>query len=225
MKNKVLKIIIAMFAVAVFALNTTAIMAAGNSGSFVGSAAEWWNGQDGNVSGLDGGVIGELATIVEVIGTGVIAIATVVLGIKYMLGSAQDKTDVKENLITLLVACIFFFGWTNIRNILITGASFGSAGEVVIHGTSGFLLIDNSVTQGEDAVINAMSTIFSVVLFIGKVVILGVTVYMGVKLIYGGAEQKAKMKERGIMYVMGIIMILLTTQLLTFLNNAITHSF
>lgn len=64
-------------------------------------------------------IVNEFVNIVNVIGTTVIVIATIALGIKYMFGSVDSKTDVKESMITLLVACVFFFGWTNISNIII----------------------------------------------------------------------------------------------------------
>lgn len=64
-------------------------------------------------------IVNEFVNIVNVIGTTVIVIATILLGIKYMFGNVDSKADVKESMITLLVACVFFFGWTNISNIII----------------------------------------------------------------------------------------------------------
>ena len=50
---------------------------------------------------LDANVIDDIGKMVEIIGTAVIAIATVVLGIKYVLGSVTDKAEVKDGMVTL----------------------------------------------------------------------------------------------------------------------------
>lgn len=226
MKKNFLRIFLAIYIALVMALNTGAMLyAEGDAGSgdydFWEAGATWWKQQEGDIIGIDDGVLSQLARIVEIVGTGVIAIATVTLGIKYLLGTPQAKSDVKESLITLLVACIFFFGWTSIRDAMITGINFGDSGAAtgVGSGSQFFLFGDSGDLQ------TAMSTIFTIVAFIGRCVAIGVTVFMGVKFIYSGAEEKAKVKQKGVMYIIGIILILLTSQMLTFISNAITETF
>lgn len=221
MKNKFLRILLVAYIALVMVLNTGAVIQAADTSNdydFWEVGYKWWSAQKDPVVGLDDGVLKQLANIVEIVGTGVIAIATVVLGIKYLLGTPQAKSDVKENLITLLVACIFFFGWTGIRDILITGVQFGDSGAANgVGGTTNLIIFKKGASLQE-----AMNTIFSMVVLIGRAVAVGVTVFLGVKLIYSGAEEKAKIKQRGVMYVIGIILILLTTQMLSFISKAIT---
>ena len=47
---------------------------------------------------------------------------------------------------------------------------------------------------------------------------------MGVKYIFSGAEGKAKLKEKGIMYIVGIILIFTTLNILTFISESINNA-
>ena len=60
----------------------------------------------------------KIVQIVSTVGSILSVIVIIVLGIKYMYGSVDAKASVKESLTTLLVACIFFFGWNSIKNLL-----------------------------------------------------------------------------------------------------------
>jgi len=174
----------------------------------------WWNEQTETKTYINGNMLEQIANIVEVLGTGVIAIATVVLGIRYILGSAGQKADCKDNLITLFIASIFFFGWTHIRDLFIKGASWSGAGtaEGVNKGWSlvGFQSGDLKVVLG---------TVLSIVTTIGKAVALVATVYIGIKFVFAGAEGKSELKQKGVMYVIGIMLVFATLNVLTFVSN------
>ncbi len=191
-----------------------------NAAAFWDQAKEWYD-QGSTNTYLDVNVINDLGSMVEVVGTGVIAIATVVLGIKYVLGSVTDKASVKENMITLLVACIFFFGWSNIRSVVIKGVNFTGAAVAeggISQGAQIFLLADGATLE------QALAQVFSIVIAFAKVIAVICTLYMGVKYIFSGAEGKAKLKEKGIMYIVGIILIFTTLNILSFISDAIVNS-
>lgn len=184
-------------------------------------ARNWFRGGETNTY-LDENVLSSIASLVEVAGTAVIAIATVVVGIKYVLGSVTEKASAKENLITLLVACIFFFGWSNIRSILITGVTFTNSGTVsnIDANNAGIgVLNDRNGFEG------AFKNVFGIVLTVAQIIALLVTVYMGVKYIFSGAEGKAKLKEKGVSYIIGIIMIFTTLNFIKFISDAINNAF
>ena len=122
MKNKKVKRIIRVFIIFILFISTTSV----NAG-FWEQASNWYSGGSTGTY-LDSSVITEIADMVEVVGTAVIAIATIVLGVKYVLGSVTEKADVKDSMITLLFACVFFFGWANIRDILIKGVTYNADG-------------------------------------------------------------------------------------------------
>lgn len=217
-KNKIFRKIIQMtfilFVIA-SAISTT------RAADFWNQASKWYSGGSTNTY-LDSSVIDEMSDVVEVIGTGVIAIATVVLGIRYVLGSVTEKADVKESMVTLLVACIFFFGWSNLRNILITNISIDkSTGAVTgISGKTQLFIFSNQSQSLE----TALAQVFSIVILIAKVIAVIATVYMGVKYIFSGAEGKAKLKEKGVMYIIGILLIFTTLNVLSFVSQSINQT-
>lgn len=190
--------------------------------TFWDQAANWYSNGSTN-SYLDTNVVSELANIVEIIGTGVIAIATVVLGIKYVLGSVTDKASVKENLITLLVACFFFFGWSNIRDIVIKNVDYNqTTGNLAVSGISGKTQL--FIFNGTNSLETAFASVFSIVILVAKFVAVIATVYMGVKYIFSGPEVKAKLKEKSIMYIIGIILIFTTLNVLSFISSSINNA-
>ncbi len=195
--------------------------AGGSANSFWTQASEWYSNGSTNTY-LDENVLSSIANLVEVAGTAVIAIATVVIGIKYVLGSVTEKASAKENLITLLVACVFFFGWSNIRSVLITGVSFTNTGTVSnLNGQSTLFLLKGN----QDSIGGAFQSVFGIVLTVAQIIAIIVTVYMGVKYIFSGAEGKAKLKEKGMSYVIGIILIFTTLNFIKFVSKAINAAF
>lgn len=189
---------------------------------FWDKASQWYS-EGETTTYFNSSVLSQIASVVEVIGTGVIAIATVVLGIKYIFGSVSDKVSVKENLVTLLIACIFFFGWSNIRGLLIKNINYDqSTGNIAVSGISGdtqlFIFNGSSLES-------TFASIFSIIILIAKFIAVIVTVYMGVKYIFSGPEVKAKLKERSAMYIIGIILIFTTFNVLSFISSAINNTF
>lgn len=187
-----------------------------NDYDFWSKGTEWFSKGSTNTY-LDSSVLSQIANIIEIVGTGVIAIATVVLGIRYIIGSATQRADVKDNLITLLVACLFFFGWSNLREILISGVTFSGVGVTKVDGTSKFNLIDPS------SLANTLGNVFGIVLTVGKAVALVAIVYIGIKYVFSGAEGKSKLKEQGIYYIIGVILVFSTLNILTFISKAVNE--
>lgn len=171
---------------------------------------------------LDANVIDDIGKMVEIIGTAVIAIATVVLGIKYVLGSVTDKAEVKDGMVTLLFACIFFFGWSSLRGVLIKNIGYDADGAVT--GISGATQLFIFAGTNRGTLENAFATIFSVVIIIAKIIAVLATIYMGVKYIFAGSEGRAKVKEKGVMYIIGILLIFTTLNILSFISDAINNA-
>ncbi len=188
-----------------------------SSGSFWSQASDWYS--DGNTNTfLDDSVLSDIASLVEVAGTAVIAIATVVIGVKYILGSVTEKVEAKENLITLLVACIFFFGWSNIRGLLIKNVDFTNSGTVSsLGGNSTLFILENT----GNSVDSAFKSVFGIVLTVAQIIAILCTAYMGVKYVLSGGEGKAKLKEKSMMYIIGIIMIFTALNFIKFVSSAI----
>ena len=65
-------------------------------------------------------------------------------------------------------------------------------------------------------------TIFGIVLTIAKIIALIATVYIGFKFVFSGADGKSQLKEKGIMYIIGIILIFATINVLSFVSDVAT---
>jgi len=131
----------------------------------------------------------------QTIGNMIFVGATTVLGVKYIWGGAEGEASVKESLLTLIVAAIFFYSWSTIRAILITPTN-------------------NLVFMGATAEATALN-IYSTLLYFLNFMAVGGIVYVGVKYMMAGAEARASLKTKSVPIVLGII---LTYSAVTFLN-------
>ena len=176
-------------------------------------ASDWYVNGESTV-GISSNLLSGIANMIEIIGTAVIAIVTLVLGIKYMTGTVQGKTEVKENLVNLLVACLFFFGWANIRDLLIVGNATVEGG---INGNTTFLTF---FRNGD--ISSAFSQIFTFLLMAAQTVAVFVILYLGVKYIFAGANAKAELKQKSPAMIIGIILIFCTVSVVRFIADIVS---
>lgn len=213
MKNK-RNLVIKLISLCFVALIFTAIMGNVFAVEWWDTATGWYQGQTDTVNGVSSTMLSGIAETVEIIGTGVILLATVVIGIKYIFGTVQGKVEAKENLVTLLVACIFFFGWTSLRGLLITGSATGEN----MSGSTGLIIF-----QGGDLTA-AFAQIFNVLSLIGKFLTVFAIAYMGVKYILAGANAKAQIKEKSPALIIGVILIFSATNVVKFIADLISNT-
>ena len=158
----------------------------------------------GNVSPISIDVINKFMDIVNYVGTVLIIIATMFLGVKYVFGSVDGKADVKESLVTLLVACIFFFGWQYIRDI------------VLLNGTELIIADSNDVTYK-----SMFARLLAIVTMIVKVAAIAGVIYVGVRYIFSGAGGRAELKDKSAYFIIGIILTFCSVTVLTVFSNAL----
>lgn len=170
------------------------------------SASNWFKGVDtNNNSDQAKKIVSEFSSIINVVGTTVIVIATIFLGVKYIIGSVESKTEVKESLITLLIACLFFFGWNEISNILVPG------GKLIWSSTD-----DTSYKQ-------MVGRVFNTVVFVLNIAAVIAIIYVGIKYIFSGASGKAELKGRSPYFIIGIILTFCSVALLNFVSKVINE--
>ncbi len=185
-----------------------------NSGSetktFWESAGDWFNDVqeegEGNVSEKSIEIVNQFMDIVNYVGTTLIIIATMFLGVKYMFGSVEGKSEVKESLMTLLVACVFFFGWQYIRDIILIGTG----------GTQLFLVSNDDASYK-----NLFGRLLGVVIMIVKVAAIVGVIYVGVRYIFSGATGKAELKGKSVYFIIGIILTFSSVTVLTVFANVL----
>ena len=178
---------------------------------FWGQANNWFNQgkeeyHNGNLSEIDSGaaaVIAKMGEMVNILGTTVILLVTIFLGIKYMFGTFEAKADVKESFVTLLVACVFFFGWDAIWGILFPG------GEFVFNPSSG------------SGIETPLGIIFSTATSIANFLAIGAILYVGIRYILAGAEGKSDLKAKSGQFFLGIILSFCAVGFLNFVSTLI----
>lgn len=172
---------------------------------FWGQASKWWNkanSSDYEMPKQANSVIDTFTNMINVVGTTLIVIATIVLGIKFIFGSVESQTSAKEGLITLLVACIFFFGWNGIYDLLVADKQL-------------------IFTKGTFTYEEAIGNVFSVFSFVAQCLLVIGVIYVGIKYIFAGAAGKAQLKGKSVYFFIGIILAFATTNVLSFISKII----
>lgn len=141
-----------------------------------------------------------LTRLLEILGNAVIIIVTIILGIKYMFGSVEGKTDVKQGLITLFIAMLFFYGGTSVYDLFVTGGNLSLVGDTA-----------------EGTIFN----IYSTIIYFAKFAAIGGIIYIGVKYMFAGAEGKADLKGKGAPFFIGVIMVFATLSFLSVIQKII----
>ncbi|MEG1344562.1 MAG: hypothetical protein RSD14_03505 [Clostridia bacterium] len=173
---------------------------------FWSDATNWKNNSSAMediINDTSNNIFAQISDMINVIGTSVIVLVTIALGTKYMFGSVDSKADVKESLINLLVACVFFFGWQSIKAILIPGNNFVFTSSGDFNGTVG--------------------AIFSTSMYILQFLVIVGVIYVGVRYIFSGASGRGELKAKSGNFLIGIILAFATTNFLTFLSKIINQ--
>lgn len=63
-------------------------------------------------------VLKNVVGVVQMVGTGVAVIASIWLGIRYVLSSVDEKADIKKKLIPFVMGAIIFYGATGILQLI-----------------------------------------------------------------------------------------------------------
>ena len=113
MKRKIIKILTIIVMVFIL-INVTCCVYAGeiNPSDFSGIYSQT------GVSDLENKT-GQILNIVQIIGTSVSLISLMVLGMRYMLSSPNEKATIKEKLVPYVIGTIIFFAASNLVTIVI----------------------------------------------------------------------------------------------------------
>lgn len=186
--------------------------AAAESKDFWGSAGSWFGdvmkNSTNNISEYSGvvEVLNQFLNMINVVGTTIIVIVTIVLGIKFLIGGVTEKVNAKEGLVTLLVACVFFFGWTSIKWLLFPNNNF-------------IFLKSTDATVADPA-----ARILSYVKYFGNIVAFIAIVAIGIRYIFAGAGGKADLKGKSVQFIIGLILTFSTVNFLSFISDVINQA-
>jgi len=54
--------------------------------------------------------VGSIMNVVAIVGSGIAVIALIILGVKYMMGSVEEKAEYKKTLMPYFIGALFVFG-------------------------------------------------------------------------------------------------------------------
>lgn len=151
-------------------------------------------------------IIDDFSNMVNILGTTVIVCVTTFLGIKYIFGSVEGKAEVKDSLLTLVVACIFFFGWNSIWNLIFDSSSSG-----LIFNKGGYK--------------NVIANVFSTVSLVANILAVGGVIYIGIRYIFAGASGKAELKGKSWMFLLGIVLAFCSVGILNYISAVVNQVF
>lgn len=114
MKKQIKILSIILVAIMVLATLTTVVTAAPDLSSQIKDMANGNGKQPTEVVNLGKTIV----TIMQTVGIVVAVVVLLILGIKYMIGSAEEKAEYKKTMIPYLVGAILIFASTTIVNVV-----------------------------------------------------------------------------------------------------------
>lgn len=141
-------------------------------------------------------LMNELTDMIFDVGNMIFIVVTSILGVRYIFAAAEGKAHVKDSLITLVVAALFFYGWQAIDTMLDIGNLF---------------MADSYETVAQK--------LYNTILFIVNLAAVVGVIWIGVKYMLSSAEGKADIKTNWVPVILGLVMVYATIK---FLSTIIT---
>lgn len=190
------KLIINIFIIAIIIVSTIGIMPNFVFAEFDPNAWDIQSSADPYelVNNDYAGLVGTLQTI----GYSVAVIALIILGIKYMVGSVDEKAEYKERMIPYVIGILFVFSITSVIGMItnVTSRLTGSGG------------VTDATAVAED-----------IVLGIGRIVAGIMVIVLGIKYVSGSLEEKAEYKRSLIPYLIGAVFVFASTLIVGMLRD------
>ena len=113
--KKTVKIISTMLLAIMLVLSIASVtFAAVDINSVLNSVENTQVNGDGDIGKLGGKIV----NLIQIVGIVVAAVILLIIGIKYMIGSAEEKADYKKSMIPYIVGALLVFGGTSIVKVI-----------------------------------------------------------------------------------------------------------
>lgn len=116
--RKLTKILTVILLVAVMMMIPTTIVRAGEDSGSAAAVDGLFQGGSADTTGISN-VGANIVSIITTVGIIVAVVVLLVLGIKYMMGSAAEKAEYKKTMIPYLVGAVLIFGASAIAKAVI----------------------------------------------------------------------------------------------------------
>lgn len=153
-------------------------------------------GSDISVDGLD--IIDNITELIRTVGSFIAVGALMIIGIRYMMGSADERASYKRSMMPYIIGCFILFGASNIA------PQFKE-------------VFSNLGDTKEDIGGNILGLIQT----IGSFISVGILMVIGIKYMMGSTEERASYKKSMIPYIVGAILLFGALNITTAIYNAV----
>lgn len=155
-------------------------------------------GSDVDISGLS--FIDDITELVRIVGTFIAVGVLMVIGIRYIMGSVEERATYKKSMIPYIIGCIILFGAANIAPSI----------------------KDIFTDMGEETE-NIANKILGLIQVIGTFISVGALMVMGIKYMMGSAEERATYKKSMIPYIIGCIVLFGAVNITSMIYNVVPN--
>lgn len=117
--NKTIKIISIILMVSIMVLFLSTTVFASGAGDIIGKLDPDYTQDDGGLTSVGQKII----SIISIVAIVISVIVLLIIGIKYMMGSASEKAEYKKTMIPYLVGAIIIFGAGAIAQVVVNLAT------------------------------------------------------------------------------------------------------
>lgn len=118
----ILFLIVGFIPINTYTYNTASPSKVTTKSEILGDLSEYAKKQ--KVSTKFSDMVGVILGVVQVIGSLIAVIWLIILGVKYMMGSVEERADYKKTLIPYILGALMIFGISNLLNIVYNIAIF-----------------------------------------------------------------------------------------------------
>ena len=192
MKRTTIKLLIIIAIITLIIMSSTYTFAGVTPGDITGSNV---------ITKSELGFIYNIADFVKWIGMFIAVGALMVIGIKYITGSLEEKANYKKGMMPYIIGCFILFGASFITPIVRnTFSNIGTDKESIANSILGLIQV------------------------IGTFVSVGVLMILGIKYMIGSVEQRASYKKSMIPYLIGAILIFGAVHITSVIYNTVIHT-
>ena len=146
---------------------------------------------------IDVDFVESLENMIRLIGTFIAVGAMMIIGIKYMTGSIEEKANYKKTMMPYLIGCVLLFGASNIAPKII------------------------ETFKGTQTAEDIGNTALGLIQTIGTFVAVGILMILGIKYMLGSAEERSGYKKSMAPYIVGAILLFGAVNLTAMIANSI----
>ena len=109
--KKIMKIMVALMIIFLIVSATVSVFAAASGDTTKYDPGQWKSASGGKISDSEAkSWIASVMNIVAIAGSGIAVIALIVLGVKYMMGSVEEKAEYKKTMLPYVIGAVLVFG-------------------------------------------------------------------------------------------------------------------